>query len=168
MPPFLESAFRYLRQQGLPVGLKPGSRFGKAGRCSVAMLSRMQTEAAGPLPSFDVDRNASQKAKPSAVSRARNAAEALTQVRLQHKGEGLWSRAFPGTADLPIQGSRVYALTIDAPDKARRRTRRRVRSRLLTSARTATRTFDLQLDIATLRLPAPSFMSRLERIRTRR
>lgn len=36
----------------------------------------------------------------------------------------------------------------------------------MTSARTAMRNFDLQLAIATLRLPALSFMSRLERIRT--
>jgi hypothetical protein len=49
-------------------------------------------------------------------------------------------------------------------DKVSRRTRRRGRSRLLTSARTARRTFDLQLAIATLRLPA--LASRLERIRT--
>jgi hypothetical protein len=37
--------------------------------------------------------------------------------------------------------------------RARRRTRRRVRARALTRVRTATRTFDLQLAIATLRLP---------------
>jgi hypothetical protein len=36
--------------------------------------------------------------------------------------------------------------------------RRRGRSRLLTSARTATRTFDLQLAIATLRLPAQPYV----------
>jgi hypothetical protein len=41
-------------------------------------------------------------------------------------------------------------------DKVRRRMRRRVRARVLTSARTATRNFDLQLAIATLRLPAPA------------
>jgi hypothetical protein len=34
--------------------------------------------------------------------------------------------------------------------------RRRGRSRVLTSARTAMRSFDLQLAIATLRLPAPA------------
>jgi hypothetical protein len=43
-------------------------------------------------------------------------------------------------------------------DKMRRRMRRRVRSRVLTSARTATRTFDLQLAIATLRLPAQLYV----------
>jgi hypothetical protein len=43
--------------------------------------------------------------------------------------------------------------------------RRRVRTRVLRSARTATRTFDLQLAIATLRLPALIYVE-LERFRT--
>lgn len=60
----------------------------------------------------------------------------------------------------------VYALTIDAPTKCADECDAKIRSRVLTSARTATRNFDLQLAIATLRLPRPSFMSRLERIRT--
>jgi hypothetical protein len=72
---------------------------------------------------------------------------------------GLRSRAFPGLLIFQFgdRGSRVYALTIDAP-KVRRRMRRRVRSRILTSARTATRTFDLQLAIATPRLPAQLYV----------
>jgi hypothetical protein len=74
---------------------------------------------------------------------------------------GLRSRAFPG---LLISDRGSTPPDYRCADKVSRRTRRRGRSRLLTSARTARRTFDLQLAIATLRLPAPA--SRLERIRT--
>jgi len=73
---------------------------------------------------------------------------------VQGLGAGLRSRAFAGLLIFHSVIAGLYALTIDAPTKVRRRTRRRVRSRVLTSARTATRTFDLQLAIATLRLPA--------------
>jgi hypothetical protein len=83
----------------------------------------------------------------------------MRQARQSRMGAGLRSRAFPGL--LMIASTPDYRCA----NKVRQRTRRRVRSRLLTSARTATRTFDLQLAIATLRLP-PSSMSRLERIRT--
>jgi hypothetical protein len=38
-------------------------------------------------------------------------------VGTRHQGSGYRSRAFPGTADLPIQMIAVYALTIDAPAK---------------------------------------------------
>jgi hypothetical protein len=48
----------------------------------------------------------------------------------------------------------VYALTIDAPAKCADECDAEFAR--LTSARTATRTFDLQLAIATLRLPAPA------------
>jgi topoisomerase IA-like protein len=63
----------------------------------------------------------------------------------------LWR--FSRTVD---QWSRVYAPTIDAPTtRAGERDAEAARASL-TSARTATRNLDLQLAIATLRLPAPA------------
>jgi hypothetical protein len=67
--------------------------------------------------------------------------------------------------ELPFAGSLQSVIFYDCQTtnyrcagKLRRRMRRRVRSRVLMSVRTAMRNFDLQLAIATLRLPAPSFM----------